>query len=186
MAGAGEFSGFLVKPSALLDVIGSALRSELLAAEPANAPGASQFELHLADEVPLRIMVVDDHPTNRKFCAAALRKLGFEPVLASSGEEAVEVAGQTAFDTILMDIEMPDMDGIEATAKIRALRSRADWPYVVALTANAIAGDREKYLHAGMDDCVSKSNWSGRCALPPHHGWRQTARQRCEEESGWV
>ncbi|MGL6210798.1 MAG: response regulator [Paracoccaceae bacterium] len=159
MEGAGEFSGFLVKPikpSALLEAIGSALRSELPATEPANAPGASPFEPRLAEEIPLRILVVDDHPTNRKFCAAALRKLGFEPVLASSGEEAVEVAGQSAFDTILMDIEMPDMDGLEATTKIKARLSKAGSPYVVALTANAIAGDREKYLHAGMDDYVSK------------------------------
>jgi CheY-like chemotaxis protein len=72
------------------------------------------------------------------------------------GVAQVEVAGQSAFDAILMDIEMPVMDGIDATAKIRAHRSKADWPYVVALTANAIAGDREKYLHAGMDDYVSK------------------------------
>lgn len=159
MEGAGEFSGFLVKPikpSALLQVIGSALRSERRTAEPANVTGASGLELRLAEEMPLRILVVDDHPTNRKFCAAALRKLGYEPVLASSGEEAVEAAGQSAFDAILMDIEMPNMDGIDATSKIRALRSKADWPYVVALTANAIAGDREKYLHAGMDDYVSK------------------------------
>jgi CheY-like chemotaxis protein len=159
MEGAGEFSGFLVKPikpSALLQVIGSALRSERRTAESANAAEVSQLELRLADEIPLRILVVDDHPTNRKFCAAALRKLGFEPVLASSGEEAVEVAGQSAFDAILMDIEMPDMDGVEATAKIKAQLSKADSPYVVALTANAIAGDREKYLHAGMDDYVSK------------------------------
>jgi PAS domain S-box-containing protein len=159
MDGAGEFSGFLVKPikpSALLQVIGSALRSERQTAEPINSAGASRLESRLAEEIPLRILVVDDHPTNRKFCAAALRKLGFEPVLASSGEDAVEVASRSAFDAVLMDIEMPDMDGLEATAKIRAQRSMTDLPYFVALTANAIAGDREKYLQAGMDDYVSK------------------------------
>lgn len=159
MEGAGEFSGFLIKPikpSALLEVIGSALRSELNTIEPTRAAEASRLEPSLAAEISLRILVVDDHPTNRKFCAAALRKLGFEPVLAASGEEAVELAGQSIFDVVLMDIEMPDMDGLEATSKIRALRSVVDSPYVVALTANAIAGDREKYLSAGMDDYVSK------------------------------
>ena len=159
MDGAGEFSGFMakpIKPSALLEVIGSALRSEPRTGETKDDAEAPRLEPRLAEECPLRILVVDDHPTNRKFCAAALRKLGFEPVLASSGEEAIEVASQSAFDAILMDIEMPDMDGLEATVKIRAQRSVADQPYVVALTANAIAGDREKYMHAGMDDYVSK------------------------------
>lgn len=159
MEGVGEFSGLLVKPikpSALFDVLGSALRSGLTQAEPANPPAESRPERRLAEEIPLRILVVDDHPTNRKFCAAVLRKLGFEPVLASSGEEAEEISAKSAFDAILMDIEMPDMDGIETTAKIRAQRSESERPYVVALTANAIAGDREKYLHAGMDDYISK------------------------------
>ncbi len=157
--GAGEFSGFLVKPikpSALFEMIGSALRSELQAAEPATAPEASRLDMRLADEIPLHILIVDDHPTNRKFCAAALRKLGFAPVLASCGEEAVEAAGLSAFDAILMDIEMPDMDGLEAAAKIRTQRAAGDGSYIIALTANAIAGDREKYLLAGMDDYVSK------------------------------
>jgi PleD family two-component response regulator len=80
LKGAVEFAGFLVKPikpSALLEVIGSALRSEHPTATAEKAAGASQRELCLADEIPLQILVVDDHPTNRKFCAAALRKLGF-------------------------------------------------------------------------------------------------------------
>ncbi|MBC2834037.1 response regulator [Paragemmobacter straminiformis] len=156
---AGEFAGLLskpIKPSALLEVIGSALRSDALAAKPAAALAAPHPDQRLADEFPMRILVVDDHPTNRKFCAAALRKLGFEPMLAASGEEAVALAAGTSFDVILMDIEMPDMDGIEATAKIRGQTAGTDQPCFVALTANAIAGDREKYLQAGLDDYVSK------------------------------
>ena len=145
-----------IKPSALLEAIGQALHPHRQVVTPAPAPEPSQLSRRLSDEIPLRILVVDDHPTNRKFCAAALRKLGFEPEMAASGEEAVEAARRTSFDAVLMDIEMPAMDGIEATARIRSLRSKADWPYMVALTANAIAGDREKYLLAGMDDYVSK------------------------------
>jgi len=159
MEGADAFSGFLVKPikpSSLLEVLGSCLRSELPAIELISAPTASRLDVRLAEEIPLHILVVDDHPTNRKFCAAALRKLGFDPVLASSGEEAIEAVALSAFDTILMDIEMPDMDGLEAAERIRARRAADDSPYIIALTANAIAGDREKYLRAGMDDYVSK------------------------------
>ena len=159
MDGSDMFSGNLmkpIKPSALLEAIGSALHSERRVEGPEPAPGASHLASRLGDEIPLRILVVDDHPTNRKFCAAALRKLGFEPEIAASGEDAVAAARLTVFDTVLMDIEMPDMDGIEATTRIRSLRTEAEGPYVVALTANAIAGDREKYLRAGMDDYVSK------------------------------
>ncbi len=159
MDGADLFSGYLmkpIKPSALLEAIGSALHSERRVADTEPAAGASQLATRLADEIPLRILLVDDHPTNRKFCAAALRKLGFEPEMAASGEDSVKMARLTAFDTVLMDIEMPDMDGIEATSLIRSIRTQAESPYMVALTANAIAGDREKYLRAGMDDYVSK------------------------------
>lgn len=123
---------------------------------PAPAPEVSPLSTHLADEIPLRILVVDDHSTNRKFCGAALRKLGFEPEMAESGQDAVEVARRTVLDAVLMDIEMPDMDGIEATERIRSLGPEFGRPYMVALTANAIAGDREKYLSARMDDYVSK------------------------------
>ncbi len=159
MEGGDAFAAFLmkpIKPSALLEAVGTALRSERRAASPETSPRASQLGMRLADEIPLRILVVDDHPTNRKFCAAALRKLGFEPELAESGQEAVEAVQRDVFDAVLMDIEMPDMDGLEATALIREKRPATDWPYMVALTANAIAGDREKYLRAGMDDYVSK------------------------------
>ena len=159
MQGGDAFSGFLVKPikpSALLEAIGSVLHLERRAASTEPASGASQLATRLAEEIPMRILVVDDHPTNRKFCAAALKKLGFQPELAASGHEAVETARLKVFDTVLMDIEMPEMDGIEATTLIRGLTPAAEWPYVVALTANAIAGDRERYLRAGMDDYVSK------------------------------
>lgn len=159
MEGGHAFSAFLmkpIKPSALLEAVGTALRSERRAAPPETSSGSSQLGTRLADEIPLRILVVDDHPTNRKFCAAALRKLGFEPELAESGREAVAAVQRNAFDAVLMDIEMPDMDGLEASALIREMRPATEWPYMVALTANAIAGDREKYLRAGMDDYVSK------------------------------
>lgn len=145
-----------IKPSALLQSIGTALQPALrtdVAPAPAS-PG--EADTLLAEECPLRILVVDDHPTNRKFCAAILRKQGYDPQLAVSGEQAIELATAQAFDTILMDIEMPEMDGVEAMRIIRRARTPHPTPFFIALTANAIAGDRERYLREGMDDYVSK------------------------------
>lgn len=145
-----------IKPSALLQSIMAAILAVPKVAAPAAARPAVELDGSLAAECPLDILVVDDHPTNRKFCSALLRKLGYAPQLAVSGREAVDMTATASFDTILMDIEMPDMDGIEAMKIIRSLRSEVAQPYFIALTANAIAGDRETYLKAGMDDYVSK------------------------------
>ena len=159
MAGARLFADILnkpIKPSALLQSIMAAILSVPKVAAPAAAKPLVDLDGKLAEECPLSILVVDDHPTNRKFCSALLKKLGYAPQLATSGREAVDMTATSSFDTILMDIEMPEMDGIEAMKIIRSLRSDVAQPYFVALTANAIAGDRETYLKAGMDNYVSK------------------------------
>lgn len=159
MAGARLFADILskpIKPSALLQSIMAAIHAVPKAAAPAAAKPAIGLDGKLAVECPLNILVVDDHPTNRKFCSALLKKLGYAPQLAVSGREAVDMAATASFDTILMDIEMPEMDGIEAMRIIRRLHSEVAQPYFIALTANAIAGDRETYLKAGMDNYVSK------------------------------
>jgi CheY-like chemotaxis protein len=159
MAGATLFADILnkpIKPSALLQSITSAILAMPKAAPPATVKPAIDLDGKLAAECPLSILVVDDHPTNRKFCSALLKKLGYAPQVATNGREAVDMTAMSSFDTILMDIEMPEMDGIEAMKIIRSLRSEVTQPYFVALTANAIAGDRESYLKAGMDNYVSK------------------------------
>ena len=145
-----------IKPSALLHAITAAVLSVPKVAAPAAPKPAVDLDGKLAEECPLSILIVDDHPTNRKFCSALLKKLGYAPQLAASGREAVDMTAASSFDTILMDIEMPEMDGIEAMKIIRSLRSEVAQPYFIALTANAIAGDRETYLKAGMDNYVSK------------------------------
>jgi PAS domain S-box-containing protein len=159
MAGAKLFADILnkpIKPSALLQSITAAIQAVPKVAPPAAPKPAIDLDGKLAEECPLSILIVDDHPTNRKFCSALLKKLGYSPQVAVSGREAVDMTATASFDTILMDIEMPEMDGIEAMRIIRSLRSEVTQPYFVALTANAIAGDRETYLKAGMDNYVSK------------------------------
>ncbi len=103
-----------------------------------------------------RILVVDDSATNRIITAALLRKAGFSVTLADGGAEAVRLMTDEAFDAVLMDVAMPDMDGLTATAAIRALPApRAGVP-IIAMTAHAFPEYRDRCLAAGMDDYIAK------------------------------
>ena len=112
----------------------------------------------------LSILVAEDNPVNQEIIGAMLRNAGHVPSVAGTGREAVEMVSGGGFDLVLMDIQMPELDGIAATREIRSLSSSgADIP-IVALTANALKGDRDAYLEAGMDDYVSKPIDVGRLA----------------------
>ncbi len=103
-----------------------------------------------------RILVVDDSATNRIITAALLRKAGFSVTLADGGVEAVRLMTDEAFDAVLMDVAMPEMDGLAATAAIRALPApRAEVP-IIAMTAHAFPEYRDRCLAAGMDDYIAK------------------------------
>jgi len=104
----------------------------------------------------LRLLVAEDNATNQFLMRAILEALGHEIVIANNGVEAVALASSQAFDAILMDVQMPIMDGPTATREIRHLTTAAAYLPIVALTANAMPGDRERYIAAGMDDYVSK------------------------------
>ena len=101
------------------------------------------------------ILIVDDDPVGRKLCKLQLGKLGFEMETAENGLEAVRKCLGQRFDVVLMDLQMPGMDGFSATREIRRLETKHRTP-IVALTANAMPEDRERSLEAGMDDHVSK------------------------------
>lgn len=104
-----------------------------------------------------KIMVVDDHPINLLFIRKALNRLGFENfVEASSGKQAVELLKQDRYDLILMDCQMPEMDGYEASRQMRQMESEGNRPVIIAITANAMKGEAEKCAAAGMDDYLSK------------------------------
>jgi CheY-like chemotaxis protein len=103
-----------------------------------------------------RVLVVDDNAVNLKVACRFVEKLGYQAVPVASGQQAVEAAQQEDYALILMDCQMPEMDGFQATREIRAhQRGRTRVP-VIAVTANALQGDRERCLAAGMDDYVSK------------------------------
>ena len=104
------------------------------------------------------ILVAEDNPTNQQVALSILKHLGLRADAVANGADALEALGTHTYDLVLMDVQMPVMDGIEATRRIRSAESAAGKPRlpVIAMTANAMLGDRSKCLEAGMDDYLSK------------------------------
>ncbi len=102
----------------------------------------------------LKVLVVEDNAMNAAVIERQLRRLGLDPKLARDGREAVGMSRQETFDIVLMDCEMPHMDGYEACAELRRQSGRE--LVIIAMTAHALEGDRERCLEAGMDDYLSK------------------------------
>jgi CheY-like chemotaxis protein len=105
---------------------------------------------------PLRILVAEDNPVNQMLTRKLLERCGHEVVVVDDGRSAVTAAQAHRFDVILMDVQMPEMSGFEATRRIRAHEVDAGRVPIIALTAHAMSGDRERCLEAGMDDYLTK------------------------------
>ena len=103
----------------------------------------------------MRILVAEDNPSNQRVLVEMLKKLGYRADAVADGREVVQALERQDYDLVLMDIKMPEMDGITATQVIRKLRPEKG-PKIVAITAFALEGDREKCLEAGMDDYIAK------------------------------
>lgn len=110
----------------------------------------------LAESLPLRILVAEDNVVNQKLMLQVLKRLGYQADIANNGLEAVESLHRQPYDVILMDIQMPEMDGIEATRRICQDWKPEERPRIIAITANTVEGHREMCLEAGMDDYLSK------------------------------
>ncbi len=145
-----------VKQSALLDAIAAAVGVAVVndrqsKSSPKEALAAT------ADLKPLKIILAEDNPVNQKFAVRVLEKNGHTVEVASNGREAIEAWQKGSCDVILMDVQMPEMDGFEATARIREQQSGSDRRTpIIAMTAHAMKGDRERCLEAGMDGYVTK------------------------------
>ncbi|MBF0352645.1 MAG: PAS domain S-box protein [SAR324 cluster bacterium] len=111
---------------------------------------------HLGKKFPLRIMLAEDNPVNMRLTLTMLKKLGYKADAVTNGLEVLELLKQRTYDLILMDVQMPEMDGMEATRRIHALYSPEERPWIIAITASALPGDREIFMEAGMNDYISK------------------------------
>ena len=116
---------------------------------------AKTFRENLADEIPLRILLAEDFIVNQKIAGRMFNKMGYDIDIAENGLEAVEKTSKFTYDIIFMDVQMPEVDGLQATQQIKALMQE-DSPIIIAMTANAMPEDRQKCIAAGMDDYLSK------------------------------
>jgi signal transduction histidine kinase/DNA-binding response OmpR family regulator/putative methionine-R-sulfoxide reductase with GAF domain len=143
-----------VKPSALHDALMTALAGHVDAVPVRPASGAT-IDRGLASRHPLRILLAEDNAVNQKLAMRLLERMGYDADLAQNGLEAIDAVARSTYDVVLMDVQMPELDGLEATRRIRGRWPDAG-PHIVAMTANALEGDRESCLAAGMDDYVAK------------------------------
>jgi CheY-like chemotaxis protein/HPt (histidine-containing phosphotransfer) domain-containing protein len=158
------FDAYLTKPIRSLEL--RSVLSQVLTGADTEKPGSKQIvtrhsareKLDLTPSAKARILIAEDNPTNQKLALGILHKFGLTAVAVSNGAEAVEALAESAYDLVLMDIQMPEMDGLTATQTIREPGSPVldHQVPIIAVTANAMPGDREKCLAAGMNDYVSK------------------------------
>lgn len=123
---------------------------------PVEQPAPAAIRRPLPSSTALNILLVEDNRINQQFALALLNKAGHAVTVVDNGHKAVDAVRKLEFDAVLMDIQMPELDGIEATKQIRALPAPACNAYIIAMTANAMTGAREEYMAAGMNDYVSK------------------------------
>jgi CheY-like chemotaxis protein len=122
----------------------------------AKAAGKIAIDPQMAERHPLRILLAEDNVVNQKLALRLLSQMGYRADVDSNGIEAIESVERQTYDVVLMDVQMPEMDGLEASRRITAKYPAAERPRIVAMTANAMQGDREMCLEAGMDDYVTK------------------------------
>ncbi len=153
----GLFSAYLAKPlrqSQLFDTLVTLLAHDAAPRKPEVAK--PKLDATLAQRHPLRILLAEDNVVNQKLALRLLQQMGYRADLASNGIEAIECVERQPYDLVLMDVQMPEMDGLEASRRLTTKYKPNERPRIVAMTANAMQGDREACLAAGMDDYVTK------------------------------
>jgi CheY-like chemotaxis protein len=144
-----------IKPSQLYDVIIGVFDAGKSGIQK-EKPGASPRTTDPGTVPSLHLLVAEDNLINQKVALRMLERLGYRADVAGNGLEAVEAVRRQKYDLVFMDVQMPEMDGYEATAQIRRLEGTSRHTTIIAMTANALQGDREKCLAAGMDGYIAK------------------------------
>jgi PAS domain S-box-containing protein len=156
-AGAGKkrilFHAKPIKPSLLYESLQGVFAGQPIRIE---SPQKSQDNNLLAEQIPARILLAEDNVVNQKVATLLLSKLGYRADVANNGLEAIEALRRQPYDVVLMDMQMPEMDGLDATRRILQDGSARQKPWIIAMTANAMRSDRERCLTAGMRDFLSK------------------------------
>ena len=142
-----------IKPSHVFDALMGVFAPQSLLL---SRRGGLIIERDLAVKFPLRILIAEDNAVNQKVAAAFLGKLGYQPDFVANGQEAVDAVVQRPYDVVFMDMQMPVMDGLQATREICRLFPADQRPRIIAMTANALPEDQKLCMEAGMDDYVIK------------------------------
>ncbi|MBO9651106.1 MAG: response regulator, partial [Variovorax sp.] len=157
--GESVFSAHLSKPihqSQLFDTLAGLLVHDPSARPAPTAAPKPQLDPSMGARHPLRILLAEDNAVNQKLALRLLQQMGYRADLASNGIEAVESVQRQAYDVVLMDVQMPELDGLGAARQICTMLDAPARPRIVAMTANAMQGDREMCMAAGMDDYLTK------------------------------
>jgi signal transduction histidine kinase/DNA-binding response OmpR family regulator len=153
-----DWAAYLAKPikqSQLFNILAGIFGVD----EPIQTPkkaAASRLDAEMGKAHPLKILLAEDNTFNQKLALHLLDKMGYRADVAANGLEAIQALNRQQYDVILMDVQMPEMDGLEASRQICARWPSETRPRIIAMTANAMQGDREMCLAAGMDDYISK------------------------------
>jgi CheY-like chemotaxis protein len=150
-------AAYLTKPvrqSMLFETIRAVLANRVVARQP--KPLVTRHSLREANR-PLRVLLAEDNAVNSLFASALLKKQGHEVAIVTTGRDAINAVAAEQFDLVLMDVQMPEMDGLEATEFIRKSEIDTDRHIaIIALTAHAMSGDRQRCLDAGADSYLAK------------------------------
>jgi len=154
-----DFAAFLtkpIKPSQLFDALVSVFSGQPTLVHRREAKEEALFDAQMAERIPLRLLLAEDNTTNQKLALHILARMGYRADVAANGLEVLQSLERQTYDLVLMDMQMPEMDGLAATRFIRKEWPGELGPRIIALTANASSEDRETCLAAGMDDYISK------------------------------